>query len=409
MNFFENANEAVKAIKDNKLRTLLTAAIIAIGISSLVGILTAVEAIESSITSGLADLGANSFDIEDVSFRSRRRSSNAPAKSPITFRETLMFKEKFTTAERISIYAYVTGSAEVKYLSKKTNPNSALAGIDQYYLGNKGYDLSEGRNLSLNELENGANVAIIGSEIAQTLFEKIEPVGKEINIRGYKFQVVGVLEKSGGMGGGRLDRAVLIPLERATRFGAMTNIEYTITTTVKDPEQVDYWMGEATGIMRIIRKDQLGKEDSFEISRSESVASAVNETSSTLKLGGSLIAFVTLLGASIGLMNIMLVSVTERTREIGIRKAIGATPQRIREQFLVEAIVICLIGGIGGVLFGLFIGNLVTLLFDSSSFVFPVGWIVLGLVICVLVGILSGYIPARKASRLDPIESLRYE
>jgi len=409
MNFFENVREALKSIRDNKLRTALTGMIIAIGISSLVGILTAVDAIQSTISSGLSDLGANSFDITDLSYNARRSGKRSNIKEDISYREAKMFKEKFTAAERISIYAGVTSSAEVKYGSEKTNPNSVVAGIDQYYLSNKGYELESGRGFSGDELANGVPVAIIGSDISSTLFKKVDPIGEEISIRGFKFKVVGVLEKSGGLGGGRLDRSLFIPLEKAYRFSTKTRISYTITTTVKDPERLDYWIGEATGIMRIIRKDPLGLPASFEIERSESVATAINETSTNLKLGGSLVAFITLLGAAIGLMNIMLVSVTERTREIGIRKAIGATPSRIREQFLMEAITICIIGGLVGVFLGLLIGNLVTLLFDDSVFVFPLGWILMGLLLCVLVGVISGYFPARKASRLDPIDSLRYE
>ncbi|MBT29950.1 MAG: ABC transporter [Thalassobius sp.] len=410
MVFIENVKEAVKSIKDNLLRTSLTAAIIAIGISSLVGILTAVDAIQSSISTGLSDLGANSFDIRDMRYRSRRsQGQTAMRVKDITFREIKMFQERFDEAERISVYASVTGSAEVKYLSKKTNPNSVVAGIDEYYLGNKNYALEKGRNFSQAELMQGVNVAVIGQDLVKNLFEDEDPINKTIGIRGFKFKIVGVLEKSGGLGSGRLDRSVFIPLLNANKFGAQTNLSYTMTTTVKDPSRLDYLIGEATGIMRTIRKDQLGRDNSFEISRSESAAESIAETSNNLRLGGSLIGFITLIGAAIGLMNIMMVSVTERTREIGVRKALGATPTRIREQFLVEAIVICIIGGIVGIMFGMILGNLVTLLFDEAAFVFPVVWSTIGLIVCVVVGVISGYYPARKASRLDPIESLRYE
>ncbi|UZR93563.1 ABC transporter permease [Chondrinema litorale] len=410
MVFIENVKEAVKSIKDNLLRTSLTAAIIAIGISSLVGILTAVDAIQSSISTGLSDLGANSFDIRDMRYRSRRSQGQRSMRvKDISFREIKLFQERFGEAERISVYASVTGSAEVKYLSKKTNPNSVVAGIDEYYLGNKNYDLEKGRNFSQAELSQGVNVAIIGQDLVKNLFEDEDPINKTIGIRGFKFKIVGILDKSGGLGSGRLDRSVFIPLLNANKFGAQTNLSYTMTTTVKDPSRLDYLIGEATGLMRTIRKDQLGRDNSFEISRSESAAESIAETSNNLRLGGSLIGFITLIGAAIGLMNIMMVSVTERTREIGVRKALGATPTRIREQFLVEAIVICIIGGIVGIMFGMVLGNLVTLLFDDSAFVFPVVWSSIGLVVCVVVGVISGYYPARKASKLDPIESLRYE
>ncbi|WP_020530701.1 ABC transporter permease [Flexithrix dorotheae] len=411
MNYIENVKEAIKSIKDNKLRTFLTASIVAIGITSLVGILTAVDAIQYSITSGLADMGANSFDIKDKRYRSRRsRGISTSAKQPLDYREILKFKERFGQyAEKISVFVWVTGSAEAKHLSKKTNPNSRVSGIDEFYLQNKGYDLAKGREFSRFELEQGANVAIIGSEIVQTLFDKEDPLNKTIGVRGNKFLIVGVLDKSGGLGSGGLDRSIFIPVNNANKFAAQTRLSYTLTTTVKDPSKLDYLIGEATGIMRAIRKDELGKEESFEISRSESIVQTIDETSGQLKRGGALIGFVTLLGASIALMNIMMVSVTERTREIGIRKALGATPSRIREQFLMEAITICILGGIIGVALGIVIGNLVTVLFDAEGFIFPVIWITVGFVVCVIVGMMSGYYPASKASKLDPIESLRYE
>jgi putative ABC transport system permease protein len=409
MNFIENVKESVKAIKDNLLRTSLTASIIAIGITSLVGILTAVDAIQNSITSGLADLGANSFDIRDNRYRARRSGVAETRKANITYREARMFKDLYQPSDRISIFVSVTRNAEAKYQSKKTNPNSVLSGIDEFYLSNKNYKVVKGREFSRTELDMGAPVCIIGSEIVTVLFDKREPLLEVITVRGRKFQVVGVLDKSGGLGGGSLDRSIFIPVNNAVNFSAETSLTYTITTTLDDPEKFDYLMGEATGLMRQIRKDQLGKDDSFEIARSESVANTIAETSTNLRLGGGLVGVITLVGAAIGLMNIMMVSVTERTREIGIRKALGATPSRIREQFLVEAIVICLIGGVVGVAFGIIIGNLVTLLFDSSGFIFPVIWITLGLLVCVGVGVISGYYPASKASQLDPIESLRYE
>ena len=410
MDFIENVKEAVKAIKDNLLRTSLTASIIAIGISSLVGILTAVDAIQSSVTSGLSDLGANSFDIRDMRYRSRRsQGQTANRKQPINFKEIEKFQERFDEAERISVYGFITSSAEVKYLSNKTNPNSIVAGVDEYYLNNKGYDLEKGREFSRMELSQGANVAVIGQDIVDNIFKKEDPINKEISIRGLKYTVVGILEESGGLGSGRLDRSIFIPLLNANKYGARGRLSYTMTTTVKNPERLEYLIGQATGLMRTIRKDKLGQESSFEISRSESAAQSIDETTDNLRLGGSLIGFITLIGAAIGLMNIMMVSVTERTREIGVRKALGATPSLIREQFLVEAVVICIIGGLVGIVFGMVLGNLVSLLFDDAAFIFPIVWITIGLVVCIFVGVISGYYPASKASKLDPIESLRYE
>jgi putative ABC transport system permease protein len=202
---------------------------------------------------------------------------------------------------------------------------------------------------------------------------------------------------------------IMLPLETARRVAGGQDLTYDITVAVKDPTQLETIMGEATGLMRLIRRDAPGQPESFEIKASESLASRLDNIAGYLRIGGGVVGFITLLGAAIGLMNIMMVSVTERTREIGIRKALGATPLRIRQQFLIEAIVICLLGGIAGVIFGLLVGNLLSSLISSGGFVVPWLWIGVGLVVCVVVGLLSGYYPAYRASRLDPIDSLRFE
>lgn len=411
MNFIENVKEAAKSIQENLLRTILTASIVAIGISALVGILTAIDAVQASITEGLSGFGANSFDIGDLP--RRRRSNNgkqARAIERVTFEEAAEFREKFTLGNTVSIEAFVTGIAELKRFSEKTNPNSQVIGIDEYYLDNKGYDLEEGRNFSKIELLQGASVAIVGKDIADQLFKDTETqIGSSVSFRGKKYRIIGLLESTGGLGSGGVDRSFFIPLENANKFRAQQQLRYTIVTTVRDASEMEYTIGEATGVMRQIRQDPLGSDDSFEIQKSDSVSSSLDEISGTLKIGGSVISFVTLIGASIGLMNIMMVSVTERTREIGVRKALGATPARIQEQFLMEAITICILGGGMGILFGMIIGNLVSLFVGDGVFIVPWLWIFLGFAVCVVVGVISGFYPARKASELDPIESLRYE
>jgi putative ABC transport system permease protein len=252
---------------------------------------------------------------------------------------------------------------------------------------------------------------IIGAELVETLFPNKEPLNALISVVGEKYKVIGVLEKKGnGIGGGGTDRTFLVPLEVARRLAAGRTITYDITTLVSSATDMPMALGEATGLMRKIRRDQLGRPDSFEITKSDSLTEELDNITGYLRTGGFLVGFITLLGAAIGLMNIMLVSVTERTREIGVRKALGATPLRIRQQFLIEALVVCQLGGLAGVCLGIVIGNLISSIISSGGgFVIPWVWMVFGLVVCVVVGLLSGYYPAWKASKLDPIESLRFE
>jgi putative ABC transport system permease protein len=413
MIFTENVREAMKAIRDNLLRTSLTAAIIAIGITALVGILTAIDAIQNSVSQGLSDLGANTFTISDLDRRRRQQMGvNATQREPISYEEITAFKRKFEELAPVALQTSLSGTAEIKSGSQKTNPNISVNGADEHYLATVGGDLEFGRSFSSVELRNGAPVAIIGYEVAETLFKNAEKaVNQPITLLGNQFRVIGVLKNKGGFGGGGggLNRNVLIPFEKAVSLANGRRLYYRATCIVRNPRDLEYLMGEATGKFRLIRRDALGKPESFLIEKNETAQEALEKISGQLRIGGFGIGFITLLGASIGLMNIMLVSVTERTREIGIRKAIGATPTRIREQFLIEAIVICIIGGLVGIILGILIGNLVAVLVEAGGFLVPWAWMTVALFVCIGVGILSGYYPAFKASKLDPIESLRFE
>ncbi|MEQ9302399.1 MAG: ABC transporter permease [Marinoscillum sp.] len=411
MNIKENVKEGIKSIKANKLRTFLTAAIIAIGITSLVGILTAIDGIQSSINSSFSNLGANTFDMESKrSNRGSRDGRDAKVFPPLTYEDLTRFKEKFD-AGIVSVNAWVTGIAEVKRGSKKTNPNSRIQGGDYDYLVVDGYDIKDGRAFSRTEVDNGAMVVIIGREIRDALFERAEnPINENIKFMGSKFKVVGVLEPQGGTSGdGSVDRMCLVPTLTARKLAAGRQLNYEATVSVANPVAMDGAVGLATGLMRAIRRDPVKGEDSFTIQRNRSLAERLGDITGYLRIGGFTIGFITLLGASIGLMNIMLVSVTERTREIGVRKALGATPLKIRQQFLIEAIVICQMGGVGGIILGIVIGNLTSSLISDGSFVVPWIWILFGVTVGMIVGLISGYLPAYKASKLDPIESLRFE
>jgi putative ABC transport system permease protein len=411
MNLIENIKEALKAIRANLLRTILTALIIAIGITALVGILTAIDGLQNEVNSSMASLGANSFDIkaQGENFRGNRHGKQNKIYAPIEFKQALKFKDEYKEGA-ISIYTTVSGGVEVKYLSKKTNPNMRIIGINENYMNFKSLEIRDGRSFSNIDLNYGSNVAIIGDEIVQTLFKTINPINKEITFRGNKFRIIGVLEKQGSsFGGNGPDRTIFVPLLAGNRMSTDKDPRYSISVTLANPIDMDFAMGEAIGLMRVIRQDKIGSENSFEITRSESVADSMNEVTGYLKLAGFVIGFITLLGSSIGLMNIMMVSVTERTQEIGVRKALGATQKRIRQQFLIEAIVICVLGGIFGVILGILIGNVLASFLNVQNFVFPWLWSIVGLAICIIVGLFSGYYPAFKASKLDPIESLRFE
>ena len=405
----ENIKEGLRSIKANLLRSVLTAVIVTFGIMALVGSLTAVDGIGHTLNESLSTLGANTFDIWSKNNRGQNRGGvKEKVYKRLMMPEVMRFVDQYKFPATVSIDAFLTGIAEVKRMSFKTNPNIQVEGINDEYMSVKGLNLDFGRNFSEREIQYGTKAVILGRKVYDAIFDNnIDPVGLEVSFKGTQFRVIGVLKEKGNLAENNFDNMVLIPVIVANQLASGRGLEYNITVAVSDPTKMDMAMGEATGLMRSIRRDQLGKPNSFELDKSDTLDD-LNQLMGIITWVGLGIGFITLLGSSIALMNIMLVSVTERTREVGIRKALGATPMKIRQQFIVEAIVVCMLGGIAGILLGVMIGNLAAKAM-SMSFVLPWLWMFVGLVVCVAVGLLSGYYPANKAAKLDPIESLRFE
>ncbi len=406
----ENIKIAFDSVRSQVLRTILTSLIIAIGIMALVGILTSIDALKESLTGQFALLGANTYSISNTSgLQIGRRGRSAKYYDAINFRQAKEFKDESVINGKIcSLNAIVSSSSQLKTEKYKSDPNVTVFASDENYLITAGYEIEDGRAFTSKDIDGNRSLMIIGQEVRDKLFPNSDPIGKTIVLQGMRFKVVGLIKEKGssfGLGG---DRSVFIPLSTARSLFTGRDINFNINIKESNSLNLDQSISESTVLMRKIRRLNPKQDNNFSIMRSDNLSEILLDNLSLVSAMAVIIGLITLLGASIALMNIMLVSVTERTREIGIRKAVGAKAVSIRNQFLTEAILICLLGGIGGIIFGIAIGNIIGLLV-GSGFIIPWVWMLLAAVLCLLAGLSAGYYPAQKASRLDPIESLRYE
>lgn len=407
----ENIRIAFESIKSQLLRTILTVLIIAIGITALVGILSAVNALEHSLTSNFTAMGANTFSIERYSSQVRAKGSGEEMKiyPPIKYREVVKFKNNFNFPNtKTSVSFQGTAAAEIKYRDKKTDPEASVMGVNENFVYNSGLTMAQGRGFSFFDIQNNAHVCIIGSDIQEGLFKGVSPIGKTIDVRGHQFQIIGILESKGSSFQNNEDLRVLIPINLARSIYSAPNINYNLSVKIPDKNQMDAAQNMAVLVFRNIRELSPLEENNFGIDRSDSLLNQIAQLSLYLNAAAWIISIITIFGSSIALMNIMLVSVTERTREIGVRKALGAKKNTIAGQFFIETIIIGQFGGILGIIFGVLIGYLVS---SMAGFAFITPWIAIiwATIISLVIAIFSGSYPALKAAKQNPIESLRYE
>jgi putative ABC transport system permease protein len=418
---------AWKNVAGNKLRTSITVIIIALGIFALILIITSIQAASNSLTSSFSTMGSNAFSIRfkerNLNFGSRRKNQSAKKTKkslierksnmgiPISLDEAKLFRNRFDMpGTKVSIALRGPSSVVLNTNRKKTNPEINVFGGDENYLELNGYNIAYGRNFSPEEISAGTNVCMIGTGVAAKLFAEnyAKAIDAEIRIDHIPYKIIAVLADKGSSAFFNTSKIAITPYNNVRRLFSNQNSSYNIAVKVRDLKQMDIAIGEATATFRPVRKLSVKDADNFFIDKSDSIAESLLKNLGFLEKGTIGIAFITLIGAAIGLMNIMLVAVNERTKEIGLAKALGATAAAIKSQFLFESVLISLMGAIVGIISGILLGNVVAI-FLHTGLIIPWAWVGSGIVVCFIVGLTAGWYPAYKASRLDPIVALRYE
>lgn len=425
MRLKDSLSLAFRTVKSNKLRTGITVAIIAFGIMALIGIITAIASMNQSLSESFATMGANSFSIKyrdrmirvggggrevKKTSKSALKEKKSNARKIITYQEARLFKERYNFPSRVGISLSGPNNVIVTDGNIKTNPNISMTGGDENYLLLNGYTLSAGRNFNNIDVQSGRSICILGNSVSKKLFgdNPQRATDKVIRANGIKYRVIGVLKDKGSSAFLNADNVVLTTYNNIRRMFPTDGSSYNIGIMVNDITQMEAAISEAKGTFRPIRKLAINEDNNFYIDKSDSIAEVFKSSLGAITTAAAFIGLITLFGAAIGLMNIMLVAVNERTREIGLIKAIGGKSKSIRAQFLFESIFISLIGAVLGILLGVIVGNVVGI-FLHTGFVIPWVWVAIGIVVCSAVGLFAGLYPAIKASKLDPIVALRYE
>ncbi|MGI9221841.1 MAG: ABC transporter permease [Woeseiaceae bacterium] len=408
---------SLQAIRSNKLRSSLTLVGIVLGVASIIAVMTAISVIQETMEEEMSVLGAQTFQVQKwpTGFATPEERRKAMRRPPITLADAQAIRDHVDTVDIVGAEIWDMGK-KAEYRGEETNENVAIVGGTPEYPQNNTHFVSYGRNISQMDVHAARKVVVIGHAIAQKLYPFVDPIGRDIRVDGREYQIIGVFDEKKSAFGSQYDNYVLMPVSTylngygdVNGFGFKHSVN--ITVHAKSPEVIDDAIAETRAVLRRVRGVRRGEEDNFEYFNSENMIREFNRMTAGVKAGAFVVGIIALLVAGIGIMNIMLVSVTERTKEIGIRKSLGAKPRYILRQFLIEAIVLCNLGGIIGVALGMGIGNMIVKMGMSPTFkaVVPIDWAIIGLLFCTAVGVIFGMLPAIKASRLNPIDALRFE